>query len=396
MSGAPAAGDLFSITVGAKVFSYTAPASPTAASVAAGLAATLQALSPNSVPEITGIAVSYGGADSLTLTGQPGTPFDFETSLGPGNSGSGAVAWTDTTPASGPNFANVAANWSGGVAPQTGDAVYLTNSAVSLLHGLDMSSVQLAALYVDSTFTGFVGLPRNRGVAGGVQVAEYLPQYWRIGVDAASLSPGSGRFKLDTGAAGASLFITGAGSPAETGVKSILWIGSGVNNISISKGSFAAANFAGETATIHVLNQEWQSNQSGDTDVRLGAGCTATTISKTGGALEVNSGVAALTQNGAGQTTLNAGAQGAIAIYGAGSLLVGEIVSYTSLTVGDNATADFRRGGSGLTGTSTSLNGKYKLLDPGQRVTFTNPIGVSNPDAAADIDFGANYSLQRS
>ncbi len=310
VGGTPNVNDVFVLTVGSKTFSYTAGASPTAATVAAGVAAMLQATSTTLNPELAQLAIGYvPGNPFFTITGVAGIPFDIETALGISNVGSGTFTWTDTVPASGPNFANAAANWSGGAVPASGDSIYLTNSSVSLLYGLEMSAITDVSLTVDSTFTGTVGLPRNRGVTGGPSFSEYLPQYWQIGATTSTINTGGGRFKLDTGSVDASLFITGAASSAEAGIKTILWVGTGTNTVSISKGSFAAANFPGEIATISTLTQEWQTNQAGDSDVRLGPGCSVATVTKTGGTLEINSGTTTFLQNGVGTSTFLAGAK---------------------------------------------------------------------------------------
>jgi hypothetical protein len=397
VGGTPSAGDLFLLTVGAKTFSYAAAASPTAASVAAGLAAMLQASNTTLNPELAQLAIAYVAPNTwFTVTGMAGVPFDVQTALGADNVGSGTFNWTDTIPATGPNFANAAANWSGGAVPVSGDNLFLTNSSVSILYGLDMSSVTGVSVTVDATFTGTVGLPRNRGTAGGPSFAEYLPQYWQIGATNCTINTGGGRFKLDTGSGGTSIVVTGAASSAEAGIKTILWIGTGTNTVSISKGSFAAANFPGENAAISELTQEWQTNQAGDSDVRLGPGCDVATVHKTGGTLEINAATTTFLQNGIGTTTFLAGEQGSLSVYGAGSILYGEAGNYAALHVSGGATADFRRGGGAITGTNTGLTGVYALLDPAQRITFTNPISVNNPDPSSVLSLGAAYNLQRS
>jgi hypothetical protein len=387
---------MFSLTVGNKKFIAVAPTSPNAATTAAAIYALLTGISASLNLEFAGLSYSFTSGNAFfTITGATGVPFEIATAVGSGNAGSGTFTWSDTVAASGPNFANVAANWSTGSVPANGDDVYLTNSSISILYGLEMSGVALNSLNCDATYTGLVGLPRNRGQSGSQQTAEYLPQYWEVGSASVNINTGGGRFKLNTGSGGTAMQITGAASSAETGIKSILWLGTGENTASISKGSFAAANFPGETATISSLNQEWQTNQSGDTDVRLGPGCAISTVNKTGGALEINSAVTTLVQNGKGTTILNGGAHGALTVF-AGSLLFGEIASYASLTVDDGGTADFRRGGGAITGAETSLSGNYTFLDPGKRVAFTNPITVGSPGAQADLDLGSSYHLQRS
>ncbi len=395
VGGTIAAGDTFNISVGAKTFTYTAGMSPTAVTTAAGIAAQLQSINTTLNPEFAQLSIgTTSGAATWTITGVAGVPFDIQAA--PLASAAGTLTWSDTIPCSGPNFANVGANWSTGSSPASGDSVYLTNTTQSLLYGLDMHAIALASLTIEPTFTGTIGLPRNRGTAGNTSFAEYLPQYWAIGAASVNINYGGGRCKLDTGSGGTTLAISGSGTPAESGIKSILWIGSGSNSISISKGSFAAANFPGETAAIASLVQQWQTNPSSDSDVRLGSGCTVAAVSKTGGQLEVNCGVTSFVQSGAGTSTFVSGPQGSLAVYGNGSILYGEAGNYSSLSVGGGAVADFRRGGGAIVGTSTSLSGVYSLLDPGQRVTFTNPVTISNPDPSSVLSLGATYHLQRS
>lgn len=394
VGGTIASGDTFNITVGAKLFSYVAPTTPTTALVAAGIASMIQGISVTYNPEFSGLAVIYSSGSSFTISGQLGVPFDIQGAVG--SSAAGTFTYTDTVPASGPNFANVAANWSTGSVPASGDTIYLTNSSVSLLYGLDMHTVTGVTLNVDPTFTGLVGLPRNRGQAGAVQVAEYLPTYWEIGATAANLATGGGRCKLNTGSGGTALNITGSATSAEPGVPPILWLGTGTNTITISKGSFAAGFFANETATISVLNVGWTKNQGGDSTVQIGAGCTVSTITQTGGVVSVNGDVTIFAQNGKCTAVFNAGNQGTLTTYSGGTFNFGNVSSYASLTVGDSSTANFQPGASTVTGTNTTLIGKFTYQDPGQRVTWTNPAAVNNPDKAAVLNLGAVYGLQRS
>ena len=189
---------------------------------------------------------------------------------------------------------------------------------------------------------------------------------------------GSGRIKIDTGSGQTTVNVFNSGSPAKNNVKSILWKGTHTDNVvNISKGSFAAAYLQGESATIATVNQGYQTNQAGDTDVLLGAGCTLTAVTKTGGSLTLSSNVATLAQGpgNAGTTILAAGTPTAIKITG-GTLIYRTAGGYTSLVVEENGTVDFSQDPRPKTGTSTTLGSGATLLDPGQAVTFTNPIAL--------------------
>lgn len=70
----------------------------------------------------------------------------------------GTAVPTDETAASGPNFWNIAANWSGAALPSAGDTLELIDSSVSILYGLT-DTVNYAALKIYASYTGQIGLP---------------------------------------------------------------------------------------------------------------------------------------------------------------------------------------------------------------------------------------------
>ena len=298
----------------------------------------------------------------------------------------------------GPKDWSTAANWSTGSVPVSGDDVVFTNSANPCLYGLAQASVALDSLTVDQSFTGTIGNPRNN--ASGY--LEYRPTYLAVGATTVTIGggpgTGSGRIKIDTGSGQTTLNVFNSGSPAENNMKSILWKGTHADNVvNISKGSFAAAYLPGESATIATLNQGYQTNQAGDTDVLLGAGCTLSAITKSGGSLTLNSNVATLVQGpgNAGTTILAAGTPAAIEITG-GTLIYRTAGSYTSLVVEENGTVDFSQDPRPKTGTSTTLGAGATLLDPGQTVTFTGPIALDCALADVTLNLGADFNLQRS
>jgi len=90
------------------------------------------------------------------------------------------VVQTATTANSGPNNWDVAANWNNNTAPVTSDTVYISDTDVSILYGLDQSAVTLAALHIEQTFTGFIGLPRTN-TDGTSSYFEYRDSYLQIG-----------------------------------------------------------------------------------------------------------------------------------------------------------------------------------------------------------------------
>jgi len=394
-AGSVSNGIVYSITINGKAISFTAGGSDTAATVAAALFALVTAAgAPAEFKEMTWTNPS-GGVIVATAV-YPGTPFTLAAAATSTGTFTGS---TPSTASSGPADASVAANYSTGVLPTTGDDLVFSNSGNSCVFGLSaLSAVTLNSLSIDQSFTGKIGLARNNPAA----YVEYRPQYLQIGATTVTIGNGpgngSGRIKIDGGSAATTVNVFNSGQPAETGLKSILWKGTNAANVvNISKGSFAAGYLEGDSASIATLRQGYQTNPGGDTDVLLGPGCTLTTIVKTGGSLVVNSSFTTLAQGPgkAGTTSIIGGTPGTMTITG-GTLVYRTAGNYTTLEVGVKGTADFSQDPRARTGTNTTLNSGGTLLDPGQSVTFTNPIALSCPLADATLDLGAAFNLQRS
>lgn len=400
VGGTIEADDKFTITIGSKSVTVVA-GSTSAAAVAANLVASWNALGATLYPEFAAIVAGDAGGGAFDLTAKtPGVPFTV--TLSTTESGGGAAdaqtfTQSTTTPASGGAFWSVAANWSTGTVPVTGDDVIVQNSANSILYGLDQSSVTLASLTIDQSFTGTIGLARTN--PGGY--VEYREQYLKIGATTITIGrgdgAGSGRIKLNTLAVQTTISVLDSGAPAENGLKAVLWKGTHASNaVRVTRGSFGAAHFAGETATLATLKEGYRNNVTSDADVRLGPGCTlsACAITKLGGALEINSSFSSLTQAG-GETVILAGAPGILTI-GGGAVRYKSSGNYTTATLGGGGELDFRQDLQSRTGANTTLNKGGVLRDPGKTVTFANPIALSCELADVTLDLGNTFNLQRS
>jgi hypothetical protein len=387
----------FTITIGSKSLNVVAVAT-TASGVVARIVAAWNALSPTAYPEYSGITIVDNLNGTFTLTGTPGVPFvvTLVTTEADG-SPSDSETFTQSTPtaASGPAFWSEKQNWSTGAVPAGGDDVVIQNSSAGILYGLDQQSVTLASLSIDQSFTGTIGLARTNP-SGYV---EYRGTYLQIKATTVTIGAGSGagsgRIKLDTGSGQCAIQVHNSGSPAEQGVKSILWKGTHASNtVTVNKGSFGAAVFAGEAATIATLKQGFRTNVAGDSDVLLGGGCTLTTITKTGGSLEVNSGFTTLAHS-AGETVIAAGTPATLSITG-GAVRYKTAGTYTQASVASGGELDFRQDLRPRTGTNTALSAGAVLRDPAKTVTFTNPIALACTLDDVTLDLGANINLQRS
>ena len=392
--GTVAVGDTFTVTINGKSVSYTTAAG-TAADVCIGLQA---ALSTSTIPEFQEVAWTTNSTTTITGTANTaGKPFT-QTSSASGT-GSPTLA-TSVAAGSGPADASVAANYSTGSLPANGDTLVFTQTANHCLYNLTaLSGVTLDLLQIDQSFTGDIGLPPFNE---STDYLEYRPLYLQVGATQLLIGSGTGigRIKIDTGTAQTAATILNSGSPADNGVKSILWKGThAANTVGITKGSFAAAYFPGELATIATLTQGWQTQQAGDTDVLLGAGCTLGTINKSGGALLVNASFTTLNHGPgqqAGNTYIGGGTPGTISCTG-GYVGYRTTAAYTAATVGEKGTIDLSQATGAGTGTNTTISSGGTFLDPNKYLTFTNPILLSNCGTEdVTMDLGINYHLQRS
>ena len=404
VGGTVEVGDIFKITIGSKTLAYAA-ASTNVDSVAAGIASAFAALSTTSYPEFTGAttgitAVALGSGGQLTLTAKTaGVPFTVTLSTTESDgSAADAQTFTQTTNVAnaGPNDLSTAANYSGGALPTGGDDLVFENSAVDLLYSLaTLSAVTLNSLTIRQSYTGKIGLPRSNAAG----YFEYRQQYLAVAATSINIGQGegagSGRIKLDTGSVQTTINVFNSGNAAESGLKSVLWKGTHAGNvINVSKGSFGAAVFGGEQATISTLRQGFRTNPAGDSDVFLGTGCTLTNLEKSGGTLEVSSNFTNLTQS-AGETTLNSGSPGTIELSG-GQLRYRSASGATTINVADGAELDFRPDMRAKTIGAVNLYSGAILRDPFQVATATSGYVLKNCQLKdVTLDVGTDITLNR-
>lgn len=220
-----------------------------------------------------------------------------------------------TTANSGPNNWDVAANWNSNTVPVTGDTVYIGDTNVNILYGLDQSDVTLAALIIEQTFTGDIGLPRTNAAGS---YPEYRDQYLKIGATLLNIGDkqgdGSERIKINLGSVQSTVLITNSGDSPDGNTPAILLLGTHASNaININRGSLGVAYYPTEVATVATLRQAFFDNAADDTNVYLGSGVSVTDIVKSGGVLDINSATTTFKQT-AGTTTIHAGAHAVLNI----------------------------------------------------------------------------------
>ncbi len=189
-------GDQFTLTINGKSITVTAT------STAAGTLITALAAAWNNstIAEFSEVTATVDGTTLVLRGDKPGVPFVVTGStVNGGAADTQSLAIAATTIASGPNFWTTARNWSGNAVPVSGDDIYLVDSAVDILYGLNQAAVAPASLNIEQTFTGRIGL---RAVSD-LGYAEYRDQYLRIGAAKVHIGrvtgAGSSRIKLDTG-----------------------------------------------------------------------------------------------------------------------------------------------------------------------------------------------------
>ena len=223
------------------------------------------------------------------------------------------LSQSTTTPNSGPNCWDVAANWSTNTVPVNSDTPYIADSDVDILYELDQSAVTVTELHIEQTYTGTIGLPRiNTDGGTGSSYYEYRETYLKIGATELFIGEkegdGSDRIKINLGSVQSTVLITDSGESPDGNTPPILLLGTHASNvINVNRGTLGVAYYPTEIATVATLRQAFFDDATDDTTVYLGAGATVTNITKTGGVLDINSGTTSFQQT-AGTTSIYYGA----------------------------------------------------------------------------------------
>lgn len=271
--GSPGIGNAFNITVGGtKVLTFLAT-DTTVANVTAGLAGLIGS---TSIPEISELT-ALDGTTFLSLTGPPdGTPFTLASSA---SGGSATCTSATLTNGSGPNYANVAANYSTGALPSSGDDLTVSSVAPAIKFGLDTHAIVLNSLTIPQGYSGQgegFGLPQTNAKG----YPEYRPRYWQIGATTLDYGGGSGqgngRGYLNLGSGGCTGLIRNTGGTLETGVAALNILCTGTNTFEVLAGTVAFGPLPSDAPAVATIN-----NINGV--VYVGPGTTLVTSNTDGG-----------------------------------------------------------------------------------------------------------------
>lgn len=400
IGGTWATNDTLTLTVNGRDIVITVGATTTNASIATAVEeawngddATGNATRSETGDNIPEFAEWEASVNSTTATftgttkGRPGT---ISRTL---SSASGTATLTHATTGTGPNNWDNADNWDTGAVPVSTDTVYIDNSEVDILYGLDQSAVTLAALYIGMSFTGRIGLPE---VNEEGDYLEYRDQYLKVGATVLRVGDGtgigSGRIKLDTGSAQTACTVVDTGTPADPDLPALVWKGTHASNALVMRaGSVGAAVFGAEVATLNTF-------QVDDGDLRLGRGVTLTSgLSVNGGTVSINSLVdGSLTMLGGDVTIDGTGNVDQLTVRG------GTCVYKTTGTLGGNTVV----GGSGVldfsqdpvTKTVTNaidLHGQSSFIIDTDKVVATLVVDFNEGARPEQVQFGDNIRLTR-
>lgn len=257
----------------------------------------------------------------------------------------GPIDTTTTTANSGPNNWDVAANWSTNTVPVASDTVYIADSDVDILYGLDQSSVTLTALHIEQTFTGTIGLPRLN-TDGTNSYYEYREQYLKIGATELFIGEkegdGSERIKINLGSAQTTVLITDSGDSPDGYTPPILLLGTHASNVvNVNRGFVGIGYYPTETATVATLRQAFIDDAVNDTTVYVGEDVTLTNVAKSGGTLTLHTGTTTFEQT-AGETTIFDGAHTVLDIL-SGTLYYNSTGTLSAVNLSGDAVLSFNQ-----------------------------------------------------
>ncbi len=350
IGGTVAANDVITLTVGFASYSMTMAAAGTALAAAQIQAA----LSASGIPpELAECTYTVAGSVITATAKIPGVPITFSGSA----TGSGTVTVSTPTAATGPNFANLAANWSGNTLPTTGDTIVIENGP-AILYGLTTITQVMASVIIEAEFSETIGLPET--TASGYP--EYRPQYWAINTSSLNIGGGTGRsstrIRLNLGTQATAIVVQKTGQ--QFGDEWPVQIIGGVNATAYVLGGMVS--FAGRSTEVCAFNS--LTVASGAT-VLCGSGVTHGTIESSGDLL-IASAVTTLEVH-AGTTHLQAIAN-SIIIDG-GTLMYQSTGTLPSVTVGPGTLdcTDVRD----RTITALNLKREATVRDPSKTLTIT-------------------------
>lgn len=360
---------------------------------AATVAATLRdAFNACTYPEFQECIASISGSSVLITARIAGKPFTLAVSKaqGAGATNTHTFSSSTTTTNTGPNDWTTATNWSTGAIPVDSDDLIIEDTPISILYGIAQSGIQPASLTLRNLPATFQLGNLNLNPAG---YNEYRGTYLAIGPTTLKIQNcASPLIKINLGTDQVAATVENCtGVATEVGSKAIILKGTHASNTLTVNGSSTSvdvAPFAGETAVIATLKVDGG-------DVRCGSGTTLTTITKTGGTVDVSSNFTTLVNSG-GDFYCRGSATGTTITIEGGTFY--EMSSGTKTTVNITGTGVANCEQLNVTRTWTTVN-LYKgasLFD--QRESLSSLAAILKFCSLADVNLrlGSDITLTRS
>lgn len=393
------AGDLFTVVMGGKTYTYTATTTVITDELTSFVTA-YNALSADFYPEHARFTAAKTSGTTVTLTedtaGVPHTITVATTEAGGGAADAQTWSISNTTPATGPNFWDDVNNWDTGATPADTDTVYIENSKIDILYGLSQSSIELTALNIAASYTGKIGLPRTNSDG----YAEYRTRYLTIDATTVNIGYGAGagssRINLSMPDLATTVNVDKTGAGIEDGVPPLLVLAAEATSaINVRKGNVGSAIFGTETATWKTIKIGSETSPATDSVVWFGSGCTldgtGSTYIQNGGNVRVDSNLLVATKFDG--TLLMTNAAAVTTFYNRGGSLIDE--STGTLTTLHNSAIYTRRSLKAKTVTTLYNYGdKYKVNDPNGVVTWTNPVQFyETRNIGGSFDWGSHKKI---
>lgn len=351
------------------------PGGTTVADVCAAVVAAMQA-SPD--PLFRAVTASNQTTHVLVTAVVAGKPFDCTvqtTEAGGGVSDGQTFTRAAVTPSAGPSDYNVAANWSLGHVPTTGEDVDIPPGTPAILFGLNQSGVTIGA------FT------RHAGASAAIgRWDDGVLRYLRIKPTALTIRGRGSLVAIDVGAETIAPYIEHTGEPEYGRAHAVYVRGTALTGVQVETGYVGICAGPGDagavTAAIGVAAGY----------VTIGAGTTVTgvTLTQLGGTVHARAAVPTVNVHGAqtiyrqqagNWTTLNAYFGATVHANAGGTYATTKLHSGAKLLKTENAVP--------VTLTNTEIGAGCRIGDPAARITFTNP--VVYPEGKEQL-VGAGYT----
>lgn len=380
VAGTWADGDIVTMNInGQKILVTFGGAIPTVSEVVAALVAAWNGAAITGFTETRNITgdlitefneITASDADPiLTLTHDTkGIPFTVTITT---DSSAGTIsAVTVATPSQSPNHW-IAENFDSGALPASTDTVHILDNDVSIKYGLDQNGVDLAKLVIRAGYTGEIGLPAiNSDNTNSYR--EYRQRSLKIGAAILEIGAGEGsgssRIQIDIDGQVCAATIFSTGSSAETDFHAVqLTNAAATSTLKVLGGSVDASAGAAETGEFTTIDVAGQGAYRGS------SGVTWTTLNVSGNAS------ADIDSDGTNLNTFESATlikrEGAITnanLFGSNHEWIGSGTIATTFKLGRGSVFDASQNVAGFTITPEGvISADCSIVDPAGKITWT-------------------------